>query len=218
MDLVSILFWIAVLIVAWLGLRNVITILSGSPQMGRLMHGQRLCHAISLFLYWGACGFAIYYRIWWPLAVGFMVELLFRKSIIRSGDVVYKREMGMLFAVRSNNIDELMNLIEQGANINWQDSRMEGVTALHEASRKGNIEIVRYLLERGSDIHSKSYDGFSPLHIAAYCGENEIVCALIAAGADVNAKAKDDITPLHTAVSMGHTEIVKLLGENGAKE
>ena len=74
---------------------------------------------------------------------------------------------------------------------------MEGVTALHEASRKGNIEIVRYLLQRGSDIHLKKLHGLSPLHIAAYCGENEIVRALIAAGGDVNANAKDTLLPFH---------------------
>lgn len=217
MDLISILFWIAVVIVAWLGLRHVITILIGWSQTGPLKRGQHLCHATSLLLYWGACGFAVYYRIWWPLAVGLIVEVLFRKSVIRSGDIVYEREIEMLFAVRTDNICELMNLIEQGANINWQDSRMEGATALHEASRKGNIEIVRYLLQKGSDIHLKNYNGLSALHVAAYCGENEIVRALIAAGADVNAKAKDNITPLHAAASMGSGETVELLINSGAE-
>ncbi len=213
----SILFWAAIIIVAWLGLRNLISIIIGHSQTGPLKQGQRLCCVTSLIMYWGACTFAIYYRIWWPLAVGLIVELLFRKSVIRSGDIVYKREIEMLFAVRTDNIYELMNLIEQGSNINWQDSRMEGVTALHEASRKGNIEIVRYLLQKGADIHLKNYNGLSPLHIAAYCGENEIVRTLIAAGADVNAKAKDNITPLHTAASMGHADIVEFLINSGAE-
>jgi hypothetical protein len=217
MDLISILFWIAVVIVAWLGLRNVITIFIGSSQTGPLKPGQYLCHATSLLLYCGACGFAIYYHIWWPLAIGIIVELLFRKSVIRSGEIAYRREIEMLFAVRTNNINELIKLIEQGTDINWQDSKMEGVTALHEAVRKGNIEIVRYLLQKESDIHLKNYNGLSPLHVAAYCGENEIVRALIAAGADVNAKAKDNITPLHTAASMGHADTVELLINSGAK-
>lgn len=212
----SILFWAAIVIVVWLGLRNLISIIIGLSQTGHLKPGQCLCHAISLLLYWGACTFAIYYRIWWPLVVGLIVELLFRKSVIRSGDIVYKREIEMLFAVRTDNIHELISFVEQGANINWQDSNMEGVTALHEASRKGNIEIVRYLLQKGADIHLRNYKGFSPLHIAAYCGENEIVSSLIAAGADINAKAKDDITPLHAAASMGHLTTVELLIRNGA--
>jgi len=206
-----------VAIVLWLGLRNLISILIGSSQMGPLKPGQCLCHATSLLLFWGSCGFATYYRSWWPLLIGFTAELLFRKSVIRSGDIAYKREIEMLFAVRTDNIHKLINLIEQGANINWQDSRMGGVTALHEASRKGNIEMVRYLLQKGSDVRLENYDGLSPLHVAAYCGANEIVRVLIAAGADVNAKAKDNITPLHTAASMGHQGIIELLINNGAE-
>lgn len=204
-------------VVAGLGLRNLITIFIGSSQTGPLKSGQRLCHATSLLLYWGACGFAIYYSIWWPLALGIIVELLFRKSVIRSGDKVYEREIEMLFAVRTNNINELMNLVEQGVDINWQDSRVEGVTALHEAAQKGNIEIVRYLLQNSADINSKNHNGLSPLHIAAYCGENNIVDTLIAAGAEVNIQAKDNVTPLHAAASMGRQDTVELLINHGAE-
>jgi len=207
----------AVVIVAWLGLRNVITIFIGSSQMGPLKQGQNLCHATSLILYWGACGFAIYYRVWWPLAVGIIIEFLFRKSVIRSGEIIYKSEIDMLFAIRTDNINGLINLIEEGADINWKDSKMEGVTALHEAARRGNIEIVRYLLQNGADINSKNYNGLTPLHIAAYCGENIIVNTLISEGAKVNIKAKDNITPLHSAASMGHQDTVELLIKNGAE-
>ena len=196
-------------VVAGLGLRNLITIFFGSSQTGPLKPGQHLCHATSLLLYWGACGFAIYYRIWWPLALGIIVELLFRKIVIRSGEKVYKREIEMLFAVRTNNINELMNLVEQGVDINWQDSRVEGMTALHEAAQKGNIEIVRYLLQNGADINSKNHNGLSPLHIAAYCGEKIIVDTLIAAGAEVNIQAKDNVTPLHAAASMWRQDTVE---------
>lgn len=205
------------MIVAWLGLRNVITILLGSSQMGPLKPGQRLCHVLSLLIYWGACGLAIYYRIWWPLAIGLIIELLFRKSTIRSGDIACRLEIEMMFAVRTNNMTKLMNLIEKGADINWQDSRVDGVTALHEASQKGNIEIVKYLLQEGSNVHLQNYNGFTALHVAAYTGENEIVRTLIAAGADVNAQAKDNVTPLHAAASMGHIDTVQLLVSSGAK-
>ena len=85
MDIKTIIFWIAVVIVAWLGLRHLITIIIGVSSTGPLKSGQRLCHATSLLLLCGGCIAAIYYRIWWPLAVGLIVELLFRKSVIRSG-------------------------------------------------------------------------------------------------------------------------------------
>lgn len=89
MGLSTILFWITVAIVAWLGIvRNIITIFIGHSQTGPVKPGQCLCHVTSLLIYSGACGFAIYYRIWWPLAVGIIIESLFRKSVIRSGEIV----------------------------------------------------------------------------------------------------------------------------------
>ena len=86
----SILFWAAIVIVAWLGLRNLISIIIGHSLTGPLKPGQRLCHATSLFLYWGACFFAILFQIWWPLAIGVCLEYLFRKATIKSGELFSK--------------------------------------------------------------------------------------------------------------------------------
>ena len=91
MNLNSVVFWIAVTIVAWLGLRNLVSIVIGSAQTGPLKPGQRLCHATSLLLYWGACVFAVLYQLWWSLAVGVILELIFRKSVIRSGEKASKQ-------------------------------------------------------------------------------------------------------------------------------
>lgn len=91
MNLNSALFWIAVAIVAWLGLRNLVSIVIGSSQTGSLKPGQRLCYATSLLLYWGACVFAVLYGLWWPLVVGVILEFLFRKSVIRSGEKASKQ-------------------------------------------------------------------------------------------------------------------------------
>lgn len=217
MNFITVVFWIAFVIVFWFGFRNIISIFVGSSQSGPLKPGQRLCHGISVLIYWAACSFALLYHSFLPLIVGVVIEKLFRRSIIRSGDKVYQRELEMLLAVRTNNISELKNLIEQGANINFQDSRMEGVTALHEASRKGNVEMVRYLLQNGADINSKNYKGFTALHVAAWCGENVVAKTLIEKGADVNEKAKDNITALHAAAVEGNLETVKLLISYGAE-
>jgi len=216
MDFFTVLFWIAFVIVFWLGFRNIIVIISGSSQSGRLKPGQRLCHIISLIIYWLACLFSLLYHSFLPFIFGVVIELLLRRSIIRSGNKAYRLEFEMILAVRTNNINKVNNLIEQGADINFHDSRMEGVTALHEASRKGNVEILNFLLQNGADIHSMNHNGFTPLHIAAYCGENMTVSTLIKNGADVNAKAKENLTPLHTAAVRGNIDTVELLINNGA--
>jgi len=84
----SIIFWTAIIIVAWLGLRNLISIIIGHSRTGPLKPGQRLCHATSLLFYWGACAFAVLYHLWWPLVVGVIIELILRKSIIKSGQSI----------------------------------------------------------------------------------------------------------------------------------
>lgn len=91
MNLNSALFWIAVGIVAWLGLRNLVSIVLGSSQTGPLKPGQHLCHATSLLLYWGVCVLAVLCGSWRPLVVGVILEFLFRKSVIRSGEKASKQ-------------------------------------------------------------------------------------------------------------------------------
>jgi Ankyrin repeats (3 copies)/Ankyrin repeat len=214
---VQILLYISTAIIAWLGLRHLVSIIIGQSHEGTLKPGQRLCHFTSLMLLWGGCGTALYLRHFWPLIVAAAIEYGFRKAVIRSGEKVCKCEKEMLLAVRTNNFSELKNLIEIGADINWQDSKMEGATALHEAVRKGSNEIIEYLLQNGAIINSKNHNGLTPIHVAAYCGQNVIINTLIEQGAEVNAKARDNITPLHAAAIMGHLDTVELLINRGAE-
>ena len=89
----NILFWAAIGIVSWLGLRNIISIIIGYSRTGPLKSGQRLCHATSLIFYWGACAFAVLYHLWWPLVVGVILELIFRKCVIKSGQSINEQNI-----------------------------------------------------------------------------------------------------------------------------
>lgn len=90
--------------------------------------------------------------------------------------------------------------------------------SLHKAAAVGDIEQVKSLISKGSDVNAMDdrLDG-SPLHLAAYRGHRQVVELLIANGANVNAKNKWDRTPLQGAIDRGHTEIVELLRKHGAK-
>ena len=81
----SILFWVAVGIVALLGLRHLFSIVAGCSQDGALKPGQRLCHATSLLLLIGSSVIAVIFKIWWPLLAGVVSEHLFRRFIIWTG-------------------------------------------------------------------------------------------------------------------------------------
>ena len=81
----SVLFWLAVGIVVWLGLHHLFSILTGYSQDGLLKPGQRLCHATSLLLLVGSSTVAVIYNIWWPLLAGVASEYLFRRLTVWAG-------------------------------------------------------------------------------------------------------------------------------------
>jgi len=90
-------------------------------------------------------------------------------------------------------------------------------TALIYASREGQIEMVKMLLEEeGADVNARNRYDNTPLMIAIRNGHTEIARMLIDRGADVNIKSNDGKTALLWASLRGQTEIVRLLIQNGA--
>ena len=82
----SIIFWISVGIVALLGLRHLFSILVGCDQCGLLKPGQRICHATSFLFLMGSSVFAVIFKIWWPLLAGVVLEYLYRRFTIWTGE------------------------------------------------------------------------------------------------------------------------------------
>ena len=82
--------------------------------------------------------------------------------------------------------------------------------ALQRASENGHLEVVRYLIEKGANV-----GGFQnyALQEASKNGHLEVVKYLIKHGADVNAI---DGYALTAAIGNGHLNVVKILVENGA--
>lgn len=82
-------------------------------------------------------------------------------------------------------------------------------TALHIASAKGHIEIVKSFLSQSPLIvNDRNFDGWTPLHFAASNGFRGVVELLIDSNADVNIKEKLGLkTPLHLACEKGKSEV-----------
>ncbi|AYV85138.1 MAG: repeat protein [Satyrvirus sp.] len=90
------------------------------------------------------------------------------------------------------------------------DIHAENDQALRKASRNGHLEIVKLLIEKGANIHAVN-DG--ALHGASFNGHLEIVKLLTENGADIHA---ENDRALQWASENGHLEIVKLLIDKGA--
>ena len=79
-----------------------------------------------------------------------------------------------------------------------------------------NLEIVKYLIEKGAKIDAKNDSGEQPIHYAVASGKLETLKLLVENGANHNAKDNDGNTPLHKAVEFGLQDCVKYLIEHGS--
>lgn len=85
------------------------------------------------------------------------------------------------------------------------------------ASKDGDIEEIKRLIDSGADVNARDLDTWqTPLHWAPIWGQTDMAKILIDAGADVNARDDYERTPLYLAANNGHTDIVKLLIDAGA--
>ena len=92
-----------------------------------------------------------------------------------------------------------------------------GMTGLHIACSRGDLDAAKIYLEGGADINKTDKLGRTALHFAASIGSNlELIEALIEAGAKVNAESTGRETPLMKAIAFDNADAAKLLMEKGA--
>ncbi|MBM3610480.1 MAG: hypothetical protein FJX18_03005 [Alphaproteobacteria bacterium] len=114
----------------------------------------------------------------------------------------------LYWALKNKQNEAAQTLIaSKGFDINNQSPW--GMSALHEAARGGNIDVVKKLVEKGADLNIKDVDGRTPLYWASERGHPEVVLFLIEKGADPTITDDDKRTILHRAARYGHTEVVK---------
>lgn len=147
-------------------------------------------------------------------------------------------------AARRNNLEMLKLLVEAGVDINRPDRRSQNSkarSALQEASRKGWVEGVEFLVDLSANVDDCEEGDATALHIAARMGHEAVVrlllrrradpCGarnsitsplhetgspaimrmLLQAGAMVNQRDRNKCTPLHLQAYSGRPELVQML-------
>ncbi|KAJ3274783.1 hypothetical protein HDV01_001986 [Terramyces sp. JEL0728] len=87
---------------------------------------------------------------------------------------------------------------------------------LHWAVSGKHLDVVNYLIDKGSPVDKEDEEGWTPLMIAVSTGGVEIAKILLGKNANPNLKNKTKRTPLHYAASKNQFDIGKLLIEHGA--
>lgn len=122
----------------------------------------------------------------------------------------------LFYAVEQNNLDEVKELIKNGADIHARE--ISGKKAIHIAVKKGNKNIVEFFLNEGIRVNDTSNSGWTPLHYAAFSGELEVAKLLVAKGANVraeNAYGQKPIDLIHYSKDDGYKGVMELLLDKG---
>ena len=107
-------------------------------------------------------------------------------------------------------------LIVRGEDVNAAQG--DGMTALHWAARRGDVDLIRMLLTAGANVGATTrLGGYTSLLMASRLGHAAAIEALVAGGADVNRADTNGTTPLMLAAASGRADAVKTLLTHGAK-
>jgi len=122
----------------------------------------------------------------------------------------------LYFAVFSNNYERVKEILIYGEE-DVNDTGASGATALAEAVRQGNVQIVCALMKYKADVNIAERPEDLPL-FRALDGDERILDMLLEKSADVNIKNNRGDTPLHLSVEyfMGGEELTQKLLSAGA--
>ncbi len=135
-----------------------------------------------------------------------------QESMSQKIDFTYQSKLNrdIIYASSKGDVQKIQALVAQGADVN---SLNYYGGPLHNAAKHGHVDTLRYLIECGSNLHAKVYEGKTPLHEAAQSGSLDALDVLIQAGADVHIQDHYGGTPLRSAALWGHIDVVKYLIE-----
>lgn len=126
-----------------------------------------------------------------------------------------QKHIKLLSASVSGNEDRVLELLTKET---WTSNADHHALrqALVKIATKGNLKVLRLLLEHGAGVHPKKDNELSPLFKAAEAGHLDVVAELLERGADPNWRGKNGQTALFPTCMRGHNGVVKALLDKGA--
>lgn len=115
----------------------------------------------------------------------------------------------LVLAAGSHEIDLVTRLLELGADPRRPSPGPSPRTAIHNAARDGQGNIVQLLIQHGADPNSALPNGFTPLHGAAWAKSIETAQILLEAGAEIDARRDGGATPLMSALLRSYRYVLE---------
>jgi ankyrin repeat protein len=117
-------------------------------------------------------------------------------------------------AAEQGDLNAVQSLVQR-ADVNAAQG--DGMTALHWAAYRENVEMARVLIQAGANVNAANrLKAVTPLLIASNAGNAVLIDLLLKSGADANLANALGTTPLMLAAASGKVEAVKALLDHGA--
>ena len=120
------------------------------------------------------------------------------------------KDEAIRMAVAEDDVEAVERLLREGVEINAVKGEFK-TSILMEAAVRGNVGVMKLLIENGADLNMTDKDGWTALMGATVQGHMESVKLLLEQGVEVNAKNNNGETALVMAAGMKHEEIMHAL-------
>lgn len=143
-----------------------------------------------------------------------IVDKLVAKGVKPTDQALFFATQGS--RTKENGVEVFQELISK-YKLNPKAVNPEGQTLLHALSRRGNLDIINFVLSKGTDAKIADKEGNTALMVAASGRNTELVHLLLAKANNINAVNSKGESALTNAVTSGSAQIVSTLLEKGAK-
>jgi ankyrin repeat protein len=138
------------------------------------------------------------------------------KSAPINEDIHFYDGFTPLIIACARNLEVLATKLLTDKTVNVAAVGPRGLTALHCATRNGNLELVKKLTERGADCTVKNAYNHSAIHFAAWSGHIETLNFILSIVGKEALEQEGEYTnlPLHIACQAGHSDAIILIVKN----
>jgi ankyrin repeat protein len=145
-----------------------------------------------------------------------IVALVFSLPMVAFAELDSDQQVEYTDALSTGNVKVVQKYLDEGVNIN---DKYFAWSALQIAANKGQLEIIKMLVEKGAEIdYRHPITKMTALHLAAVDGYEDVVKYLLSKGANPNLKLKGNVSIVRVVRDTGNTKMVEILMAGGAKD